>query len=55
MIEVPEFRKLLLLLREDLKNTDIPHRTKVREQIIRAWKLYFRELKDDLAVGTLYL
>lgn len=53
VIECPEFRKLLLLLREDLQDKDIPHRTKIRESIIKAWQTYFARLKADLAVRTL--
>jgi hypothetical protein len=34
IIECKEFRKLLLLLRQDLKDSDIPHRTKIRESVI---------------------
>ena len=49
-MECREFCNLLLLLREDLQEKDIPHRTKVREAIITAWKLWFIGLKGDLAV-----
>jgi hypothetical protein len=55
VVKCPEFRQLLLLLREDLKDTDIPHRTKIREQIIKAWKIYFQELKDDVVVCYILL
>jgi hypothetical protein len=50
VVECREFRDLLLLLRESLKETDIPHRTKLREEIIKAWKGWFQILKDDLEV-----
>jgi hypothetical protein len=49
-VECPEFRVLLLLLRNDLKETMIPHRTKLRELIIKAWQRYFQVLKKDLEV-----
>jgi hypothetical protein len=49
-MECREFRDLLLLLRGDLEEKDIPHRTKVREAIITAWKSWFVGLKADLAV-----
>ena len=52
IVECPEFRALLLLLRSDLKETMVPHRTKLRELIIEAWKRYFQVLKQDLAVRS---
>lgn len=52
VIECPEFRDLLLLLRQDLKDSQIPHRTKIREEIISAWQKYFAVLQTDLAVSV---
>jgi hypothetical protein len=52
VIEVQEFRNLLLLLREDLKDKDIPRRTKIKKEIIQAWQDYFVVLKQDLAVRS---
>ncbi|KIK25338.1 hypothetical protein PISMIDRAFT_9694 [Pisolithus microcarpus 441] len=49
VIECPEFRHLILLLHQDLQETDIPHRTKLHELILEAWRDYFRILKQDLA------
>ena len=49
IVECPEFRKLLLLLRSDLKDSDIPHRTKLRELLLQAWKGYFQILRSDFA------
>jgi hypothetical protein len=50
VVECPEFRALLLLLRSDMKQSVIPHRTKLRELIIHDWRRHYGELKDDLAV-----
>lgn len=50
VIECPEFRVLLLLLRNDLKESMIPHRTKLRELIVEAWRRYFQQLKLELSV-----
>jgi len=50
VVECPEFRQLLLLLREDLQDKDIPRRTKIRESIIKTWHAYFKVLKEELAV-----
>jgi hypothetical protein len=51
VVECPEFHQLLLLLRQDLEDKDIPHWTKVREAIIDAWQAYFDVLKIELAVS----
>lgn len=53
VIECPEFRRLLLLLRSDLKDSNIPHRTKTRELILEAWRDYFVVLKADLKVSCM--
>jgi hypothetical protein len=52
VIECVEFRALLMLLRSELKETMIPHRTKLRQLIVEAWKRYFHVLKGDLAVSV---
>ncbi len=49
-MECHEFRQLLLLLRSDLKESMISHRTKLRELIIQAWREYFQALRAELAV-----
>lgn len=41
-----------MLLRSDLKEAMIPHRTKLRTLIVEAWKRYFHVLKRDLAVSV---
>jgi len=52
VIECPEFHYLLCLLHKDLRETDIPHRTKLCELILEVWKFYFQVVKQDLAVST---
>jgi hypothetical protein len=52
VVECPEFRQLLRLMRQDLKESDIPRRTKFRSLIIDAWRDYFPILKRDLAVSV---
>ena len=49
IIECPEFRCLLLLLRSDLMDTQIPHRTKLHELLLQAWAQHFKNLHRDLA------
>jgi hypothetical protein len=50
VVECPEFRNLLLVLRENLEDKDIPRRTKIREAILKEWDPRFQHLKKDLAV-----
>lgn len=49
-MECPEFWQLLLLLCADLKDSDIPHQTKIWAQVIKAWKVYFNSLKQKLFI-----
>ena len=51
-IENPELRQLLLLLREDMNDEDIPKRDKVHDAIISSWKAYYLSLKEDLKVSS---
>ena len=53
VLNCPEFCKLLLLLCNDLKDSDIPHQMKGRALIIVAWKKHFMALHAELAVHTL--
>ncbi|KAI6111673.1 hypothetical protein EDD16DRAFT_1521874 [Pisolithus croceorrhizus] len=48
VIECEEFWCLLLLLKNDLKDNNIPHCTKIKSDIIQGWKDYFAVLKTDL-------
>lgn len=50
VVECREFRDLLILLRNDLKEEDIPRRTKIREEIMKAWEKWFTALKKELQV-----
>ena len=51
LIENRDFRALLLMLRETLKDQEIPHRTKLRSLIIEYWLEYWEDLKAALAVS----
>ncbi|KIK13495.1 hypothetical protein PISMIDRAFT_118780 [Pisolithus microcarpus 441] len=55
IVKCEEFWHLLLLLKNDLKDSDIPHHTKIKSNILQAWKDYFTVLKTDLqhAVGNI--
>jgi hypothetical protein len=50
-VECPEFRQLLLFLREELREEDLPRRDKIRTAIMRAWYIYYKVLKDELQVS----
>jgi hypothetical protein len=50
VVEVPEFRHLLVLLREDLGDRGIPGRTKIRGTIMDSLDEFFKSLKDELQV-----
>ncbi|KIL57978.1 hypothetical protein M378DRAFT_188346 [Amanita muscaria Koide BX008] len=52
VIECPEFRRLLLVLRVDLQEKDIPRRTKIRSSIITACNTWYTVLKSDLAAAA---
>ena len=50
VIECPEFLQLLLFLREDLHEEDLPHHDKLRRSIMEAWHTYYQSLREELAV-----
>ena len=50
VIECPEFRQLILLLRSNLNDSQVPRRTKIRELVLQAWSQYFQALRRSLAV-----
>lgn len=41
---------MLLLLREDIDDDDIPRRDKIHDAVLKAWKDYYLSLKQDLKV-----
>jgi hypothetical protein len=53
VVEVPEFRRLLVLLRDDLGDKGIPGRTKVRNTIMESVDDFFKSLNDELQVLSL--
>jgi hypothetical protein len=50
VIECPEFRNLLVFLRDDLSDDDIFGRDKLKLSIMEAWYSYYLVLKDELEV-----
>ncbi|PCH40576.1 hypothetical protein WOLCODRAFT_67316, partial [Wolfiporia cocos MD-104 SS10] len=47
-IECAELRAIFLMLREDLRDTDIPHRTTVRERVCAMWAEHLTNLEKEL-------
>ena len=52
VVECPEFRALLLLLRSSLKDSMIPRRSKTSELLLVAWQREFQRLSRELAAST---
>jgi hypothetical protein len=52
LVNCREFRELLLLLWINLK---IPHRTKLRDMVVEAWRRYFVDLWCDIEVSHSFM
>ncbi|KIK75016.1 hypothetical protein PAXRUDRAFT_174079, partial [Paxillus rubicundulus Ve08.2h10] len=46
---------LLLLFHQDLKDSQIPHHTKIHEDIINAWQQYFMVFQAELAISVEFI
>ncbi|KAF5338299.1 hypothetical protein D9758_015766 [Tetrapyrgos nigripes] len=57
VVENPQFRRLLLLLREELRDEDIPSRETIRQRILQKWNQYIEYMQNRLkaAVGKIAL
>ncbi|KAJ7019122.1 hypothetical protein C8F04DRAFT_921005, partial [Mycena alexandri] len=53
VIENEQLRAIFLMLRSKLKDSDIPHRTKLRKRIIEIWDEHLDTLQDELGVEHL--
>jgi hypothetical protein len=51
VIESPKLRAIFLMLREDLKDSDIPHRTTIRNRIMEIWDEHLDMLQDQMKVN----
>jgi hypothetical protein len=51
IVEAKEFRSLLLLLKGDLQDKDIPHRTTIRKRILELQKEQAESLSADMLVS----
>lgn len=50
VIESPKLRAIFLMLREDLKDSDIPHRTTIRQRIMEIWEEHLGTLSEEMQV-----
>lgn len=51
IVDCSAFRRLLLILRRDIDDSDIPHRSKMRELVLAAWKSSFDTIRAELKVN----
>ena len=54
VVECPEFRNLLLLLRESLRDTDIPHQSQTHNNIINLWLQSFSVMQTQARVCAMW-
>jgi hypothetical protein len=55
LVECSEFWCLLLFRHCDLRDSDIPHWSKIWDLVIALWSTYFNELKLNLEVRLVLL
>ena len=55
VIENPQLRAIFLMLREELKDEDIPHRTTVRNRILQIWDEHLEQLSSEMQVRAHFL
>ncbi|KAL4262028.1 Zinc finger BED domain-containing [Pleurotus pulmonarius] len=49
LIESPELRGIFLMLRDGLRDSDIPHRTALRSRIVQLWEIHLDKIADEMA------
>ncbi|KAJ7185958.1 hypothetical protein C8R46DRAFT_881956, partial [Mycena filopes] len=49
VVENEQLRAIFLLLREELKDSDIPHRTTIRKRILEVWNEHLDRLEKEMA------
>ena len=54
IVESPRLKKIFLLLREELKESDIPSRTTMRNRIEQVYDEYMKELEGEMAVNQFF-
>jgi hypothetical protein len=51
IVESPRLRKIFLLLRKELQESDIPSRTTIRTRIEQAYEEHMKQLEEEMAVS----
>jgi hypothetical protein len=51
IVESPRLRKIFLLLRKELQESDIPSRTTIRARIEEAYEEHMKQLEEEMAVS----
>ncbi|KAJ7255520.1 hypothetical protein B0H12DRAFT_1016416, partial [Mycena haematopus] len=56
VVENQQLRAIFLMLRAELKDSDIPHRTKIRKRVIEIWDEHLNTLQAEMAhLATAFL
>ncbi|KAJ7898286.1 hypothetical protein B0H14DRAFT_2332277, partial [Mycena olivaceomarginata] len=55
VVENEQLRAIFLMLRAELKDSDIPHRTKIRKRVIEIWDEHPNTLQEEMAVCSFSL
>ena len=50
IVESPRLKKIFLLLRQELKESDIPGRSTIRKRIEKVYQDYLKQLENEMAV-----
>jgi hypothetical protein len=50
IVESPWLKKIFLLLRQELKESDIPGHTTIRKRIEKVYQDYLKQLEEEMAV-----
>ena len=54
VVESPELRSLFRMLREELRESDIPGRTHIRTRVAAIWDEHIAKLERDMTVCSVY-
>ena len=52
VVESPELRRIFLMLREELCDSDIPHRSRMRDCVMEVYKEHLAMLESDMEVRS---
>lgn len=50
VVESPHLRAIFLMLREELRDEDIPRRTHIRQRVSEVWEEHNSDLEDEMKV-----